>query len=104
MVVVDPTIKELVASKLKLQHICIVYPNFEVGFELKSILIYLLLIFRDLATKDPNKHLKKFYIISSNMKPMGITKNQVKFIAFPFSLVDIAKEWLYYLPYGFITT
>ena len=38
------------------------------------------------------------------MKPQGISEEQVKLRAFPFSLVDSAKEWLYYLPSGTITT
>ena len=36
-------------------------------------------------------------------KPTGISEEQVKLRAFPFSLVDSAKEWLYYLPSGTMT-
>ena len=35
---------------------------------------------------------------------MGISEEQVKLRAFPFSLVDSAKEWLYYLSSGTVTT
>ena len=38
------------------------------------------------------------------MKPIGIFVEQVKLRAFPFSLADSAKEWLYYLPSRTITT
>ncbi|XP_052490799.1 uncharacterized protein LOC128043042 [Gossypium raimondii] len=38
------------------------------------------------------------------MKPQGVTKDQIKLRAFPFSLADSAKEWLFYLPPGSITT
>ncbi|XP_027102728.1 uncharacterized protein [Coffea arabica] len=38
------------------------------------------------------------------MKPPGITEEQIKLRAFPFSLKDAAKDWLYYLPAGTITT
>ncbi|KAH9624677.1 hypothetical protein KSS87_014242, partial [Heliosperma pusillum] len=34
----------------------------------------------------------------------GIEQDQIKLRAFPFSLVDAAKDWLYYLPAGSITT
>ena len=34
----------------------------------------------------------------------GVSEEQVKLMAFPFSLVDSTKEWLYYLPSGTITT
>ena len=37
------------------------------------------------------------------MKPQGISEEQVKLRAFPFSLADSANEWLYYLPSGTIT-
>ncbi|XP_016748333.1 uncharacterized protein [Gossypium hirsutum] len=32
------------------------------------------------------------------MKPQGVTEDQIKLRAFPFSLVDSAREWLFYLP------
>ncbi|XP_052489929.1 uncharacterized protein LOC128042574 [Gossypium raimondii] len=38
------------------------------------------------------------------MKPQGVTEDQIKLRAFPFSLADSAKEWLFYLPPGSITT
>ncbi|XP_058083360.1 uncharacterized protein LOC131231244 [Magnolia sinica] len=38
------------------------------------------------------------------MKPTGVTEEQIKLRAFPFSLKDSAKDWLYYLPSGSITT
>ncbi|KAK9756166.1 hypothetical protein RND81_01G078100 [Saponaria officinalis] len=34
----------------------------------------------------------------------GVEQDQIKLRAFPFSLVDAAKDWLYYLPVGSITT
>ncbi|XP_071940052.1 uncharacterized protein [Coffea arabica] len=38
------------------------------------------------------------------MKPPGVTEEQIRLRAFPFSLKDAAKDWLYYLPAGSITT
>jgi hypothetical protein len=38
------------------------------------------------------------------MKPTGVTEEQIKLRAFPFSLKDSAKDWLYYLPSESITT
>ena len=58
----------------------------------------------DLQGKDPNKHLKEFYVVCSSMKPTGISEQQVKLCARPFSLVDSTKEWLYYLPSRTVTT
>ncbi|MGZ7362298.1 retrotransposon gag family protein, partial [Streptococcus pyogenes] len=34
----------------------------------------------------------------------GVTEEQIKLRAFPFSLGDDAKDWLYYLPSGTVTT
>lgn len=61
-------------------------------------MIYLLPIFRDLAREDLNKNLKKILIICPSMKLVGITEEQVILKAFPFSLMDSAKEQFYYLP------
>jgi hypothetical protein len=38
------------------------------------------------------------------MKPQGVIEEQIKLKAFPFSLADNAKDWLYYLLIGSITT
>ena len=67
-------------------------------------MIHLLPTFHSFAGEDPNKHLKEFHVVCSCMKPIGIFMEQVKLRAFPFPLTDSAKEWLYYLPSGTITT
>ncbi|XP_024038240.1 uncharacterized protein LOC112498130 [Citrus sinensis] len=67
-------------------------------------MIHLLPTFHGLAGEDPNKHLKEFHVVCSTMKPTGVSEEQVKLMAFPFSLADSAKEWFYYLPSGTVTT
>ncbi|XP_073137012.1 uncharacterized protein [Henckelia pumila] len=96
------TLRELANPNVTQQPLCIQFPN--ANFELKSGLIYLLPTFRGLAGEDPHKHLKEFYIVCTAMKPQGITEEQISLRAFPFSLADKAKDWLYYLPSGTITT
>ncbi|XP_031112031.1 uncharacterized protein LOC116016002 [Ipomoea triloba] len=54
--------------------------------------------------EDPHKHIKEFHVVCSSMKPTGVTEEQIKLRAFPFSLKDSAKDWLYYLPFGSIAT
>ncbi|KAK4389865.1 hypothetical protein Sango_2323500 [Sesamum angolense] len=54
--------------------------------------------------EDPHKHLKEFQVVCSGMKPSGLTDEQLHLRAFPFSLKDKAKDWLYYLPSGSIQT
>ncbi|XP_027165901.1 F-box protein CPR1-like [Coffea eugenioides] len=55
-------------------------------------------------SEEPYKHLQEFDVVCNSMKPPGITEEQIKMRAFPFSLKDSAKDWLYYLPPGSITT
>ena len=98
------TLKELAAPDLLQQPLCIEYPQLDVAFELKSIMIHLLPMFHGFAGEDPNKHLKEFHVVCLSMKPTKISEEQVKQRAFPFALADSAKEWLYYLPSGTITT
>ena len=100
----ERTLRELATPDLNQQLLCITYPVLEVPFELKSGLIHLLPSFRGLAGKYPHKHLKEFHVACSTMKPQGVTEEQIKLRAFPFSLADKAKDWLYYLPSGSITT
>uniref|UniRef100_A0A6N2NBX1 Reverse transcriptase n=1 Tax=Salix viminalis TaxID=40686 RepID=A0A6N2NBX1_SALVM len=98
------TLRELATPNVNQQPLCIEFPNIEVAFELKSGLIHLLPTFRGLAGEDPHKHLKEFHVVCSTMKPQGVSEEQSKLRAFPFSLVDKAKDWLYYLPSGSIRT
>ncbi|XP_074282554.1 uncharacterized protein LOC141607094 [Silene latifolia] len=100
------TIKELTAPDLTQQPLCITYPPLgENGtFELKSGLIHQLPTFNGLSGEDPNKHLSDFHIVCSSMKPATVTDEQLKLRAFPFSLKDAARDWLYYLPPASIDT
>ncbi|KAG8634279.1 hypothetical protein MANES_17G023144v8 [Manihot esculenta] len=84
--------------------LCITYPPLTVPFELKTCLIHLLPKFRGRENENPHKHLKEFTIVYSSMRPQGISEDQVKLRAFPFSLDDYAKDWLFYLPPGSITS
>ncbi|XP_062173573.1 uncharacterized protein LOC133879039 [Alnus glutinosa] len=100
------TLKELAAPDLNQQPLCITFPTLDATttFELKSGLIHLLPTFYGLTGEDPHKHLKELHVVCTSMKPAGVTEEQIKLRAFPFSLKDSAKDWLYYLPSGSITT
>nr|XP_027108806.1 uncharacterized protein LOC113728618 [Coffea arabica] len=100
------TLRELAAPNLNQQHLCITFPNLDnsTPFELKSGLIHLLPSFHGLPGEEPYKHLQEFDVVCNSMKPPGITEEQIKMRAFPFSLKDSTKDWLYYLPPGSITT
>ncbi|KAI3721759.1 hypothetical protein L2E82_32777 [Cichorium intybus] len=99
----EKTLRQWGARKDTQQPLCINYPNVE-NFELKSGLIHLLPTFRGLENEDPHKFLKEFHVVCSGMKPHNVTEDQIKLRAFPFALYDAAKEWLYYLPPGTVTT
>ena len=100
----NKSLKELAAPDLNYQPLCIEYPNLDASFELRSGLIHLLPTFRGLVGEDLHKHLKEFHVICSSMKLQGISKDQIKLWAFPFSLADLAKDWFYYLPSGSINS
>nr|XP_027122256.1 uncharacterized protein LOC113739220 [Coffea arabica] len=100
------TLRELAAPNLNQQPLCITFPtvNDNTPFELKSGLIQLLPFFHGLPGEEPYKHLQEFDVVCNSMKPPGISEEQIKMRAFPFSLKDSAKDWLYYLPPCSITT
>nr|XP_027077163.1 uncharacterized protein LOC113700934 [Coffea arabica] len=102
----NQTLRELAAPELTHQPLCITFPTLaeNTAFELKSGLIHLLPSFHGLSGEEPHKHVKEFEVVCSSMKPPGITEEQIRLGAFPFSLKDAAKDWLYYLPAGSITT
>ena len=100
----ERTLRELAATPVDQPTLCINYPELDVDFELRSGLIHLLPKFRGLENEDPHKHLKAFHVVCSSMKPQGVSEEQIKLRAFPFSLEDAAKDWLFYMPAGTITT
>ena len=102
----NQTLKELAAPDLNQQPLCITFPTLDATttFELKSRLIHLLPTFHGLVGEGPHKHLKELHVVCTSMKPTGVTKDQIKLRAFPFSLKNSAKDWLYYLSSGSIKT
>ncbi|XP_042425502.1 uncharacterized protein LOC122012902 [Zingiber officinale] len=99
----DRTMKELAAPDVAYKYSCITYPDLAGDFELRSRLIHLLPKFQGLSGEDPNRHLHEFHVVCSTMKTQGISEEDIKLRAFPFSLTGAAKDWLYCLPAGFIT-
>ena len=100
----DKTLKELAIPSMAYQPLCINYPKLDAPFELKSGLIHLLPTFHGFSGEDPHKHLKEFHVIYSTMRSQGVSKEHIKLKAFPFSLANNAKDWLYYLPTNDITS
>ncbi|CAN6560014.1 unnamed protein product [Malus baccata var. baccata] len=99
------TLKELSASGLdNAAPLCIQYPTAAQGkteeFELKSSLLHHIPKFHGLSMEDPNKHLKEFEMVCSSMTPVNVDGSILKMKAFPFSLMDKAKDWLYELAPG----
>ncbi|KAK9901740.1 hypothetical protein M0R45_002012 [Rubus argutus] len=88
--------------------LCITYPEpaegKEADFELKSGFLHHLPKFHGLNSEDPNKHLKEFQFVCGSMCPKNGDINILKMKAFPFSLEDRAKTWLFDLPAGHVNT
>ncbi|CAN6711721.1 unnamed protein product [Malus baccata var. baccata] len=103
------TIKELSASGLaNAAPLCIQYPRAAPEktdeFELKSSLLHHIPKYHGLSMEDPNKHLKEFEVVCSSMTPINMDGSILKMKAFPFSLLEKAKDWLYELAPGTVTS
>ncbi|CAN6554943.1 unnamed protein product [Malus baccata var. baccata] len=103
------TIKELSASGLdNAAPLCIQYPAAAQGkteeFELKSSLLHHIPKYHGLSMEKPNKHLKKFEVVCSSMTPINVDGSILMMKAFPFSLMDKVKDWLYELAPGTVTS
>ncbi|XP_021825765.1 uncharacterized protein LOC110766709 [Prunus avium] len=73
-------------------------------FELKSSLLHHIPKYHGLSMEDPNKHLKEFEVVCSSMTPINVDSNILKMKAFPFSLLEKAKDWLFELAPGTVTS
>ncbi|KAL7596426.1 hypothetical protein Lser_V15G28925 [Lactuca serriola] len=82
----------------------IVYPANNQGIELKSSFIHQLTKFHGLDREYPQKHLKSFHMICVSMLHEHVTLDDFKLTAFPLTLEDKAREWLFNLPLGSIRT
>ena len=102
----NQTLKELAALDLNQQPLCITFPTLDATttFELKSGLLHLLPTFHGIEGEDPYKHLKELHVVCTSMKPTGVIEHQIKLRAFPFSLKDSTRDWLYCLPSRSIKT
>ncbi|GMI80970.1 hypothetical protein HRI_001766300 [Hibiscus trionum] len=100
----DQTIRQLNAAPTVQQPLCITFPQGDTPFQLKTGLIHLLPTFNGLPSESPHKHLAEFHMVCNSMKPQGVSEDQIKLRAFPFSLAGTAKEWLFYLPPNSINT
>ncbi|XP_043807665.1 uncharacterized protein LOC122722077 [Manihot esculenta] len=92
------------ATAAEEQPLCITYPILNAPLELRTGMIHMLPKFQGLENEDPHLHLKEFYVVCSSMRPQGITDEQIRLVAFPSTLIESAKDWLYYLPPSSITT
>ncbi|KAM1782263.1 hypothetical protein ACFX11_040745 [Malus domestica] len=109
MAVDNRTMKELLASGLdNVVPLCIQYPTAAQGkteeFELKSNLLHHIPKYHGLSMEDPNKHLKEFEVVCSSMTPVNVDGNILKMKAFPLSFLEKAKDWLYELAPGNVTS
>ncbi|CAN6566342.1 unnamed protein product [Malus baccata var. baccata] len=103
------TIKELSASGLdNAAPLCIQYPRAAsdktAEFELKSSLLHHIPKYHGLSMEDSNKHLKEFEVVCSSMTPVNVDESILKMKVFPFSLLEKAKDWLYELAPGTVTS
>ncbi|CAN6547638.1 unnamed protein product [Malus baccata var. baccata] len=103
------TIKELSSSRLdNAAPLCIQYPRAApdktAEFELKSSLLHHIPKYHGLSMEDQYKHLKEFEVVCSSMTPVNVDESILKMKAFPFSLLEKAKDWLYELAPGTVTS
>ncbi|CAN6562551.1 unnamed protein product [Malus baccata var. baccata] len=103
------TIKELSASGLdNAVPLCYQYPRAApdktAEFKLKSSLLHHIPKYHGLSMENPNKHLQEFEVVCSSMTPVNVDESILKMKAFPFSLLEKAKDWLYELAPGTVTS
>ncbi|XP_021733268.1 uncharacterized protein LOC110700074 isoform X1 [Chenopodium quinoa] len=107
----DQTLKQLAAPTFDPNLLSIVDDEAEI--EIKPGLIRALPTFSGFRNtnslgsvhmNEASRFLKEFHIACAGMKPAGVTLDQLKLKAFPLALSDAAKEWLFEVPAGTITT
>ncbi|VFQ83786.1 unnamed protein product [Cuscuta campestris] len=98
------TLRELAAPDLQTQPMSITYAVLEKPLKLNSGFLNMLPKFHGLPGEDPYRHVNEFLITCAAMEPKGVPQEQIRLRAFPFSVMDRAKDLLYYMPPGSFTT
>ncbi|VFQ86984.1 unnamed protein product, partial [Cuscuta campestris] len=98
------TLRELAAPDLQAQPMSITYAVLEKPLKLNSGFLNMLPKFHGLPGEDPYRHVNEFLITCAAMEPEEVPQEQIRLRAFPFSVMDRAKDWLYYMPPGSFTT
>ncbi|KAK9697962.1 hypothetical protein RND81_08G073200 [Saponaria officinalis] len=100
----EKTLKQLATPDVTATPLSIVFPTLEKPLKLNSGFLSLLPKFYGRSNELPNMHLIAFDLTCSSMECEGVKSDDIKLRAFPFSLEGTAKEWLFYLPSGSITS
>ncbi|XP_056695527.1 uncharacterized protein [Spinacia oleracea] len=100
----ERTLKEMAAPNTGDDPLCIVFPELDKPLKLNSGFLNLLPKYYGKSGENPHRHLKEFKVVCSSMNVEGVEQDHIRLHAFPFSLQDLAKDWLYDLPAGSITT
>ncbi|OMO96175.1 Retrotransposon gag protein [Corchorus capsularis] len=98
------TLRELAALNVNAKRLAIRYPDTNGNFEIKSGFIQILPKFHGLPGEDHHRHLTDFQIACASTSIQGIPEDQFMLRTFLFTLMDRAKDWLYLLPTGSITS
>ncbi|KAK9724153.1 hypothetical protein RND81_05G052200 [Saponaria officinalis] len=101
---VEKTLKQLATPDVTATPLSIVFPTLEKPLKLNFGFLSLLPKFYGRSNELPNMHLIAFDLTCSSMECEGVKSDDIKLRAFPFSLEGTAKEWLFYLPSGSITS
>ncbi|KAH6759202.1 hypothetical protein C2S51_019437 [Perilla frutescens var. frutescens] len=102
----NATLRELAnPPEMDFGPLCVTLPQAHENFQLKSGFMHILPKFHDYLGDDPHKHLQDFQLACSTVQSQENVDNleYVKLVAFPFSLQDDAREWLFSLAPGSIT-
>ncbi|XP_074302229.1 uncharacterized protein LOC141633704 isoform X2 [Silene latifolia] len=100
----EKTLKQLATPDVTTTPLSIVFPTLQKPLKLNSSFLNLLPKFYGRSNELPNMHLVAFDLACSSMESEGVKPEDIKLRSFPFSLEESAKEWLFYLPPGSITS
>ncbi|XP_021863100.1 uncharacterized protein [Spinacia oleracea] len=100
----ERTLKEMAAPNTGDDPLCIVFPELDKPLKLNSGFLNLLPKYYGKSGENPHRHLKECKVVCSSMNLEGVEQDHIRLHAFLFSLQDLAKDWLYDLPAGSITT
>ncbi|KAL5856319.1 hypothetical protein ACOSQ3_003777 [Xanthoceras sorbifolium] len=102
--VMPPVMRDYALPVIETSPSCILLDEMSRNYELKNIHFNMLPYFHGAAGEDPLTFMREFYSIITTFPLQRLSEEQLRMRCFPYTMKDVAKQWLMTLPAASLCT